>query len=148
MRPWPALLCLIGCVKGNPQGDNTFDEQGGSLAIPGCDYSVTTKIGAQTPRQVTTEVFGTDPTPMQIHLGLMADPKTSIVAQWRTVDDTTQASTMRYGVGANLSPDQLTETATGVEFGFRATGTQVYRVHQVHLCNLQAGTTYSYQVGG
>jgi hypothetical protein len=78
----------------------------------------------------------------------MGNPKTSIVAQWRTKDEKTKASTIRYGVGANLTPDQLTQTANGIEFGFKATGTQIYRMHQAHLCDLQPGTTYSYQVGG
>ena len=146
MRLFPAVLFITACVKGNPD-DGMFNENGGKLDIPGCDYSVTTRFGAEAPR-LASDAFGMDPTPMQVHLGLMADARTSIVAQWRTVDETTKASTMRYGVGANLSPDQLTETATGIEFGFRATGMQVYRMHQVHLCDLEPGTTYSYQVGG
>jgi hypothetical protein len=140
-------LFLVAC--GNPDdGTDVFNENGGTLAIPGCDYSLTTKLGAEPPKVVTATSFGTDPTPMQVHLGLMGDAKTSIVAQWRTKDETTRASTMRYAVGANLTADQLTQEATGVEFGFRSTGTQIYRMHQVHLCNLQPGTSYSYQVGG
>jgi hypothetical protein len=78
----------------------------------------------------------------------MSDPKTSVVAQWRTNDETTRASTIRYAAGANLPADQLTQTVSGVEFGFRGTGTTTYRMHQAHLCGLTPGTTYSYQVGG
>lgn len=147
MRYLPALLLLVACVKGNPDvGGGDFDETGGTLAVPGCSYSVTTVLGAEPPH-MAADTVGPDPTPMQVHLGIMGDPKTSIVAQWRTKDETTRATVLRYGVGANLPADQLTETVKGIEFGFKATGTQIYRVHQVHLCGLQPGTSYSYQVG-
>lgn len=149
MRAFVLALALTACVKGNPQPvDESFDDGGGTLEIPGCGYSVTTRLGAETPKLSSELAFGTDPTPMQIHLGIMGDPKTSIVIQWRTVDETTLSSTARWGVGASLPERSLTETTQGIEFGFKATGTQIYRVHQVHLCNLQPGTTYSYQVGG
>jgi predicted MPP superfamily phosphohydrolase len=148
MRIWPYVLILTACVKGNPDdGSGEFNENGGTLEIDGCGYSVTTKLGAEAPKKGGSS-FGADPTPMQVHLGLMKDPRTSMVVQWRTKDETTTATTIRYGVGANLSADQLTETATGIHFGFRATGTAIYRVHQAHLCDLEPGTTYSYQVGG
>lgn len=149
MRILPALLLLAACVKGNPDpGGGDFDENGGTLAIPGCPYSWTTRLGAEAPK-LGTNVLGPDPTPMQVHLGIIGDPRTSIVAQWRTKDEAaTKATVMRYAVGANLTADQLTETANGITFGFRATGMDIYQVHQVHLCNLQPGTTYSYQVGG
>jgi hypothetical protein len=148
MRLIPLLLILPACVKGNPQGtDDTFVDTGGSLAVAGCGYSVTTRLGAEPPK-LASDAFGTDPTPIEVHLGLMADAKTSVVAQWRTVDETTRASTIRYAVGANLPASALTQSATGLQFGFKATGTQIYRVHQAHLCNLTPGTTYSYQVGG
>jgi hypothetical protein len=84
---------------------------------------------------------------MQVHLGLMADPRTSIVVQWRTVDETTRASTIRYAQGKNLDASALTETARGIEFGFRSLDTKIYRVHQAHLCSLAPDTDYSYQVG-
>jgi hypothetical protein len=147
MRRMILLVCVTACVKGNPNGDNTFSDTGGKLAIPGCEYSIETHLGASPPK-VAVDAFGTDPTPIEVHLGIVGDPQTSIVAQWRTADETTLASTIRYGVGANLTAGQLTETATGIQFGFKATGTDVFRVHQAHLCNLAPGTTYSYQVGG
>ncbi len=146
MRYLPALLFLVGCVKGNPFVGGEFNENGGTLAVPGCPYSVTTRLGAEPP-EMAMNMVGPDPTPMQVHLGIVGDPKTSIVAQWRTKDEVTRATTLRYAEGANLTEDQLTETVDGLEFGYRATGTKIYRVHQVHLCNLKPGTTYSYQVG-
>jgi len=144
-----SLALVTACVKGNPDigGDPEFDDAGGTLAIPGCSYSITTRPGAEIPRVAPPAVVGTDPTPRVVHLGFVGDPKTSIVAQWRTVDEETQASTIRYGVGANLTEDQLTERVEGIEFRYHATGTQLFRQHQAHVCNLTPGTTYSYQVG-
>jgi len=136
-----------GCVKGNPdEGDTTFTDTGGSLAIEGCGYSVTTRLGAEPPRKATSSV-GVDPTPRLVHLGFIGDPKTSMVVQWRTMDETTEATVIRWAQGANLTADQLAETSTGIVFGYRATGTIIYRVHQAHLCGLTPGTAYSYQVG-
>ncbi|MDX2092367.1 MAG: metallophosphoesterase family protein [Kofleriaceae bacterium] len=147
MRRYLALLLLASCVKGNPETkDEEFNDSGGMLAVPNCSYSITTRIGAEAPA-VATDKLGPDPTPRLVHLGLVGDPKTSMVVQWRTVDEVTEATEIRFGVGANLSESQLTETVTGITFGFRSTGMQIYQVHQAHLCGLMPGTTYSYQVG-
>ncbi len=137
-----------GCVKGNPvERDPNFTDTGGSLAIDGCGYSITSRLGAEPPRVAST-TLGPDPTPRLVHLGIVGDPKTSIVAQWRTVDEAaTKATVIRYGVGENLPEDQLTETATGITFGYQSTGAEIYQVHQAHLCGLVPGTAYSYQVG-
>jgi len=111
--------------------------------------TATTRIGAEPPRTADAgDALGADPTPMQVHLGIMGDPMTSIVVQWRTVDETTRATTIRYAAGADLPASALTRTTGGIQFGFKATGAQIYRVHQVHLCDLEPGTAYSYQVGG
>jgi hypothetical protein len=152
MRAYALLLLAAGCVKGNPiDGDPAFVDTGGMLAVPGCGYNVTTRLGAEPPRLSPAHGMPSpgdiNPTPRAVHLGIVGDPKTSIVAQWRTVDETTRASVIRFGKGANLTADQLTETRDGLEFGFKATGSQIYRVHQAHLCGLEPGTTYSYQVG-
>jgi Purple acid Phosphatase, N-terminal domain/Calcineurin-like phosphoesterase len=154
MRAFILILILVAsaaCVKGNPIDYGTFVGSGGTIEIANCGYAVTTQIGAQPPMP-STDVYGTDPTPMQIHLTLMADPKTSVVAQWRTNDETTLATNIRWAPGADLPADALTETEPGDEFGFRAGGSDgelhVYTIHQAHLCNLSPGTTYSYQVGG
>ncbi len=144
-------LVSVGCVKGNPIDFGDTAENGGTLAIAECGYSVTTPMGAEAPMP-GINAFGNAPDPMQVHLGLVGDPKTSIVAQWRTVDESTLASTIRYGLGANLAAADLTQSVSGIQFGYRSSGSDgmyhVYRVHQAHLCGLQPGTTYSYQVGG
>jgi hypothetical protein len=141
--PLLASVALLGC--GEPE-EPPFSDEGGSLDIEGCNYAVTTRSGADRPR-VAGETIGNDPTPRLVHLGVMGDPRTSMVAQWRTADETTTAGSIRYGAGADLSPAKLTKTVKGIQFGYRATGTEILRMHQAHLCGLQAGTAYSYQVG-
>lgn len=146
-RVLPVLLLLAACGDGDGDPpDDTFTDVGGTLEIAGCGYSLTTRLGAEPPRMATNTV-GSDPTPLLVHLGIMGDPQTSMVVQWRTVDETTRATEIRFGVGADLSDDQLTETASGVTFRYRSTGGEIYQMHQAHLCGLTPGTTYSYQVG-
>jgi len=143
----PFLLISTACADDAPVED-AFTDTGGTLAIDGCGYSVTTRAGAEPPRAATAkDAKGADPTPRHVHLGFVGDPKTSMVVQWRTKDETTRATVIRYAAGADLTADQLTETGTGIQFGYKATGAQIYRVHQAHLCGLEPGTAYSYQVG-
>jgi hypothetical protein len=141
----PFLLISAACAD-DPVEDEPFTDTGGTLAIDGCGYSVTTRAGAEPPRQATDKK-AEDPTPRHVHLGFVGDPETSMVVQWRTKDETTRATVVRYAAGTDLSADKLTETKTGVQFGYKATGSQIYRVHQAHLCGLAPGTAYSYQVG-
>jgi hypothetical protein len=140
-----ALLGVLACSDEDPD-DAPFSDQGGTLEIDDCGYSVTTRLGADLPR-VSGDKVGSDPTPRLVHLGLMGDPRTSVVAQWRTADEVTTAGSIRYGVGADLSPAELTQKASGIHFGYNATGADIYRMHQAHLCKLSPATTYSYQVG-
>lgn len=141
-------LSSSGCGDSDPSdaGTGTFVGNGGSLAIADCGYSVTTRLGAEAPR-LANDSFGSDPTPRYVHLGLIGDPKTSIVAQWRTADETTRATTIRFAEGAELAAADLTQTRTGIEFGYRGAGSDIIRMHQAHLCGLKPGTAYSYQVG-
>jgi hypothetical protein len=147
MRCLLVATCLVACVKGNPLPDDTFVGTGGTLQIAGCGYGITTRLGAEPPRPAL-DAYGPDSTPRAVHLGVVGDPKTSMVVQWRTVDEVTRASTVRFGVGTGLTADQLTQSQTGVEFGFKGGGMTVFRQHQVHLCGLQPATTYSYQIAG
>jgi calcineurin-like phosphoesterase family protein/purple acid phosphatase-like protein len=144
------LLALVGCVKGNPVDLGEFHGTGGTLAIEGCGYSVTTREGAEPPAK-GIDLIGPDPTPKLVHLGIIGDPKTSVVAVWRTNDELTRVSTIRFAAGDHLQPADLTQEGTGIVFGYQSGGADgvqhVYPVHQGHLCGLQPGTTYSYQVG-
>lgn len=144
----PILLATAATAACSDDGDDpsVFTGTGGTLAIDGCGYSVTTRPSAEPPRKASDKK-GADPTPWQVHLGFVGDPRTSIVAQWRTKDEATLATEIRYAAGENLPPEQLTEKTTGIQFGYRTTGTQIYRVHQAHLCGLEPGMAYSYQVG-
>ena len=146
MRAPALLFALAACVKGNPDIVD-FDGPGGTIPIPGCSYELTTRLDAEKPIG-GVPMLGPQPAPRLVHLGLMGDPRTSIVAQWRTTDEITLATTMRYAKGADLPASELTEARHGVQFAYHATGTEVLRQHQVHLCDLEPGTAYSYQVGG
>jgi acid phosphatase type 7 len=146
MRRLVLAVSLVGCGGSEDDGPEPFDDSGGTLELADCGYAATTKLGAEAPR-VAGSAVGSDPTPRLVHLGFIGDPKTSIVAQWRTADETTAATTIRFAEGADLTEDQLAQEATGIEFGYKATGTTIYRVHQAHLCGLSPGTSYSYQVG-
>jgi 3',5'-cyclic AMP phosphodiesterase CpdA len=151
MRALLLTILVLGCDGSSGDSPPEFTDTGGSLAIEGCGYTLTTRLGAEPPRKGPASGAAAsadlDPTPRLVHLGIMGDPKTSMVVQWRTVDETTRATVIRWAQGANLPAEQLTETTNGVEFGYRATGTQIFRMHQAHLCGLSPGTTYSYQVG-
>jgi hypothetical protein len=138
------LLVTVGC-GGSGYEPPEFTDTGGTLAIEGCGYSITSRLGAEQPR-VSKDFTGDDATPRLVHLGIVGDPKTSMVVQWRTADETTRSGEVRFAKGADLDASLLTEKRTGIEFGYQATGSQIYRTHQAHLCNLEPGTTYSYQI--
>ncbi len=143
---WIGLVGAGACVKGNPSapdaGGGTY--HGGSVQPPGCPYTVTTREGAEVPTVATGDV-GLDPTPRQVRLGLAGDPRTSMVVSWRTADETTIATTVRWGEGGALD-----HTTTGLTFAYvgaiSGKGT-IIRMHETHLCGLAADTQYSYQAG-
>lgn len=143
---WVIALALMACDSDDAGDPKEFVNEGGHLAIDGCTYTLTTRSGAEAPKP-SGKTLGSDPTPRLVHLGFIGDPRTSIVAQWRTADETTTVTKLRYAAGEQLAPEQLTETVSGVHFRYNAIGTELFHVHQAHLCNLTPGTTYSYQVG-
>lgn len=149
------LSSLGGCVTGNPAplsqtgADAGFDvENGGTLALAECGYSVTTQIGAEAPVIIPagSATTGPDPTPKQVHLALAGDPKSSMVVLWRTNDDVSPATTVQYG---KQSVGEASEDGISFRFttGFGSNGPEV-RVHETHLCGLTADTVYHYRVGG
>jgi hypothetical protein len=146
MRWKHAWLVVLACGCSGDDDDAPFTDQGGTLDVPGCDYTLTTRLGADIPR-LSGKKVGPNPTPRLVHLGIGNDPRTSIVAQWRTVDEVTTAGAIRYAKGENLPASELDDDVRGIQFGYSATGTEIYRVHQAYLCDLEPGTTYSYQVG-
>jgi hypothetical protein len=144
---WVIALALVACGSDDDEGDpKEFIDQGGSLEIDNCDYTLITRIGAEKPVP-SGKVIGPDATPRLVHLGLMGDPKTSMVVQWRTADETTTVTKLRYDKALDSAPLELSNVVTGVHFRYNATGTDMFHMHQVHLCGLEPGTTYNYQVG-
>jgi hypothetical protein len=138
------LAALAACNEGardaaavDAGGDRPGTGKEGDIAT--CAELVATPAGATAP-EVGTPVFGADPTPRQVHLGLASDPRTSIAIQWRTADDATLASTVQLGTGDG---DELDVRAEGVTFTYDSV-----RMHEVHLCDLAPDTTYRYRVGG
>src|SRR5262245_29076292 len=154
MRSHLFLLLVVAaasaCVKGNPDkadgGAGVY--KGGTITPEGCSYTVTTRVGAEAPQVAPSPAevpLGPDPTPKQVRLGFGGDPKTSIAIQWRTADETTEATTVNWGEGAALD-----HTTTGLTFVYLASvsGTgQPIRMHETHLCGLKPDTQYSYQAG-
>jgi hypothetical protein len=134
-----ALAALVvGCAERAAPLDPAF--AGGALVLPGCGGTLVTRPGAAAPR--IADGLGPAPTPRQIRLGLAGDPRTSVVVQWRTVDDTTLGTTVRYGRGGALD-----QRAEGASFAVAMAEGPPIRIHEVHLCGLAPDTDYDYQVG-
>lgn len=125
-------------------GPPVFD--GGFIALPDCGYNVSTPPGAERP-VLAPYTLGTDPTPHQVHLGIPGDPRTQIAITWRTRDDVTRATAVRFAPGDALPPDALSQTRRGFTFAYDAGNGLTPRIHEVHICGLEPDTIYSYQVG-
>jgi len=149
------LACLLVCGCGDssssppaPDAPPDLVENGGTLALAKCGYSVSTPLGVEAPAIVAagSAPLGADPTPKQIHLSIAGDPRTSMVVVWRTNDDVTPATTVQYGLQsvAESSEDGISFRYTT---GFGSNGPLV-RIHETHLCGLTADTVYHYRVGG
>jgi len=147
MRALAFLFALPACVAGNPPLPMTADAapddepfEGGSI-VTACGESIVTIVGSTAPRPGSA-VLGAQPAPRQMHLGLAGDPTRSVVAMWRT-DQETLASTVEYGTAGTLD-----QTSDGHTFRYQPSGGKAVRLHEVHLCGLTPDTPYSYRVGG
>ncbi len=144
MRKRLILLAVVAACGGD---DGVVDMpvfDGGRFTVEGCDYEVVTRVDAEAPA-LGADVLGDDPDPIQVHLGLAGDPRTSMVIVWRT-DAATTSTIAKFGEGTSLD-----QTAAGVTYGFISGVGGVgdtLRMHEAHLCGLQPDTEYSYQVGG
>ncbi|MBZ0237446.1 MAG: metallophosphoesterase family protein [Deltaproteobacteria bacterium] len=149
----PLLLLLAAFAAGAGCGDNyvvgadgagdALPFNGGTITVPGCGYTMTTRLGAEAP-VVADDHLGPDPTIKHVHLGIAADPRTSIVVTWRTLDDETRAGRVRFGTGGALT-QEVTALTFAYQSGIGGVGEQV-RIHEAHLCGLTADTEYTYQV--
>lgn len=96
--------------------------------------------------------------PLRVRLGLggdtksgatgYADPSRTAVLTWET-RDATRASRVRVGTSpTSLEPVRgYSWTTPPPEVGFGSNEPATY-MHEVHLCNLEPGRTYTYEVGG
>jgi hypothetical protein len=142
------LLALPSCGRADPGGGGDDDGElpalaGGKLTFDACGTSIITRVGATAP-VLGQDQLGADPTPLQVHLGLVGDARTSIAVTWRS-DADTLASTVKWGLAATSEHSTLGGTfqyQTGFNNG------DLIRVHEVHLCGLSADTEYVYRVGG
>jgi hypothetical protein len=152
-----AFVVFLACSNSNPDNDGGTDSgadaaQTFSYQPQGCSYTVTlpdsrgfTSI-AQDDGAAVTDVPGA--TPVRVRLGLGgttqgADPKTTAVFTWESSgqNKTAQvkiASTIYKGIVWQTPPPTV-----GI-----GTNEPAANMHEVHVCGLQPGTTYSYQVGG
>jgi predicted phosphodiesterase len=152
-----AAAVLAGCVAGNPGGggDPRTDAgpgelvlEGGSFMLTQCGYPVVSRFGASAP-VLGTPVLGDDAAPYHIHLGLAGPPKTSMVVQWATRDQTTLATTVQYGKKSGAGITEATQEGVTYVFGTGFSGNgPLVRVHETHLCGLEPNTVYTYRVGG
>lgn len=86
------------------------------------------------------ETAGAAPTPISPHLSWTGDPSTTIAAVWQT-DADTLATQIRLTSGGE------TFTVDGRSFVLEGNA-DMGRVHEVRVCGLLPGVTYTYDVGG
>jgi acid phosphatase type 7 len=160
------VLCLAfavlftGCSTKKGDGDGTppaVDAGAYAYSPTGCAYTVTPVLGrGYTDSQADGDKGGP---PLRVRVGLggttksgapgYADPTTSAVFTWETEEGSTAAK-----VRLGTSPSALGDVHAGYSwttppptagFGANEPGASM---HEVHVCGLQPGTTYTYQVGG
>ncbi|APR74775.1 Purple acid phosphatase [Minicystis rosea] len=143
-----------GGVGGSGGGGpiSSFTPQGCSFSIaPRPEYSGFSLAKAEN---------GATPNIRRVRLGLggnvdigsagRADPSTTFAVAWQT-DDGTFASDIQWGIGTDPTAWPAENRASGItwltpEGGLNPQGDE--RMHEVYVCGLKAGTTYSYRVGG
>jgi hypothetical protein len=162
-------LAFAACSDSTPGPTTTPTDDastGGALTYTpeGCDYTVTQpEVRGSLDQALDADDALADvatAAPQRVRLGLgggtdsskkgYADPSTTAVFTWETEDATAKAAKARFGT----SPTALSEVRKGYSWttppptaGLGNTDAPV-RMHEVHVCGLEAGKTYYYQVGG
>ncbi len=107
------------------------------------DPVLTPQVGYSTsdrePADAHANTFGASPDPYHVRYSWSGNPASEATILWRTDADTLASSVQWWG------DDGAVSTAEGASFTFNTGGG---RVHEVPLCGLAAGTTYTYRVGG
>ncbi len=125
----------------------TFQPQGCGYTVGAVDgfpaFDLHADVGSGTPKHVRLGLGG------QVAAGApgYADPSTSFATVWQTDPDTT-ASKIKWGESASA----LTNSNTGISYvvdpEIGTASADGNRFHEAHVCGLQPGRTYYYQVGG
>ncbi|MGE0784222.1 MAG: purple acid phosphatase family protein [Sandaracinaceae bacterium] len=151
------LVTLVGCDDGmvttdagEPQGDAGMAVTQISYTPEGCGYVVATPVVRDT--GMSEDVFGASDAIDHVHVSWAGPSHSSFAVNWRA-DGDTLASNVLYGTdqAAVAAADTADGTDVLLQVGhhmaFREIGA-LARVHEVHVCGLEASTTYYYKVGG
>lgn len=161
-----AVLALAACSKGNDgKAPDTVPDAGGRVHYrpAGCAYDVESSSLRDFHDEVLDDpsapLPGAGGAPLRVRLGLAgstafgeagyADPSQSAVVIWETAAPSRHAR-VRFGVAGSPS----TEVRTGHAWSIPAPtsgfgkGEPPTNLHEVHLCGLTPGTTYTYEAGG
>ncbi len=153
-----SFLLFLACSDNNPATDGGDDSGSDgavttfSYAPQGCSYTVTLpdargfQSAALDDGAPVTDVAGA--TPVRVRLGLGgpaqgADPKTTAVFTW---ESSGQNKTAQVKINGTIYKGHVWVTPPPT-VGLGATEPPA-NMHEVHVCGLQPGTTYTYQVGG
>jgi len=153
-----AFLVFLACSDSNPSNDGGDDSgadapQTFSYQPQGCSYTVTlpdtrgfTSIALDDGAAVT-DVPGATPARVRIGLGGTAqgaDPKTTAVFTWESSAATSKTAEVK--INGTIYKGHVWQTPPPT-IGLGTTEPPA-NMHEVHVCGLAAGTTYTYQVGG
>ena len=131
----------VGC---SPHAPSLALTTGEVVEIPGCPFTVTTPNETTAPVKDDGSV-GTAPTPIDVHMAYVGDPKSSISITWAT-DVGTRGTELEWGADASYG-----NKTKGFWFAYptdlAGSDPPSVGIHQVHLCGLTPGTTYHYRVG-
>jgi acid phosphatase type 7 len=160
-------LAFAACSDSAPATPPTDDASTGTSLTytpSGCAYSVTQpEVRGSLDQALDAEDKLADvatAAPQRVRLGLgggtdsskpgYADPSTTAVFTWETDDAAAKAAQVRFGT----SPTALSEVRKGYSWttppptAGLGNNEPPVRMHEVHVCGLEAGKTYYYQVGG
>ncbi|MBI4954444.1 MAG: metallophosphoesterase family protein [Myxococcales bacterium] len=150
-----------GLVGGGAGGALAASEGAGCLDAPPaglpyqpgcCDHTVYVPDGVEA--GFSSAVLGANPIPDHVHASWAGPTPSSFAVNWRT-DNGTLATELLYGtseadVQAASAPGGTVKRVTGhhMLYGSLLDGAQRTRVHEVHVCGLDASKVYYYKVGG
>lgn len=119
----------------------------------GCDYEVSTPEVREA--SLGDETVGPDADPIHVHVGWAGETSSTFNVNWETDRETT-ATYILYGtdeaaITAATEPGEDVSMLRGHQMLFvEGAGAIVLgttRIHEVHVCGLEASTTYYYKVG-